>query len=163
MQKIDGPRSKPLGVPACQIGRPPDYRVELQRNVQQGAPGKEAFEPVKRGVPLARNLLPRARWQRPAFVKCALQDRIPNLQGMQRKEEQPRQADTAILPNGCPRIRFRSNQSKDKAAVGVGPHRRESSSRRAALILDGVSRRTSSRISAVARRRSASTSAELAG
>ena len=43
-----------------------------------------------------------------------------------------------------------------ETAVGIGPHRRESSSRRAALILDGVSRRTSSRISTVVRRRSSS-------
>src|SRR2546422_7838477 len=38
---------------------------------------------------------------------------------------------------------FRSSrdQSQDETAVGVGSHRRDSSSRRAALILDGRSRR----------------------
>jgi hypothetical protein len=51
-------------------------------------------------------MLPRARWQRAALVERALQDRIPHLQGVEREEEQRRQANPAILAYGCLRIRF---------------------------------------------------------
>jgi hypothetical protein len=101
VQQINGPRSESFGVRGCKLDRLTDDCVQVQRNVQQGAPRKGAFDPVKRSVLLARNMLPRARWQRAAFVECALEDRIPNLQGVQREEEQRRQADPAILAYGC--------------------------------------------------------------
>jgi len=106
MQKINSPGSKSFSVGSCKLGCSTDDRVQVHRNVQQGAPVKETFEPVQSRIPLARNMLPRARWQGAALVECALQDRIPHLQGVEREEEKRRQANPAILAYGRLRIRF---------------------------------------------------------
>ena len=76
MQQVNGPRSKPFGVCHREIGCSKDDRIQVQRDVQQGAAGQEAFEPVQRGIPPVRSQLPLAAWQRAAFVERALEDRI---------------------------------------------------------------------------------------
>ena len=63
MQQINRPRSESFSVGDRKIGRPNDDRIQIHRNVQKGAPGKEAFKPVKCSVSLTRNMLARASWQ----------------------------------------------------------------------------------------------------
>jgi hypothetical protein len=120
------------------------------------------FESRQRGVAFARDVL--AFPDRAALMQGALQDGVSHFQRLQRHKKQFGRAKPAILGNGLGRIRFTGHQTQDEAAVGVGSHRRDSSRSLAALIFDGFSRSTSSRISSIARRRSdSSVSVPLAG
>src|SRR5437016_5049841 len=89
-------------------------------------------------------------------MKRALEDSVPHFQRVEWEVEQLGGTKPSILGDDLRRVGFTSHQSQDEAAVGIGSHRRDSSRSLAALIFDGFSRRTSSRISSIARRRSSS-------
>src|SRR2546422_2073771 len=164
VKQVDGARHQTFGVDRRKVCGAGDGGVHVQSHVEQRTTSDQMFESCQRGVAFARDVLAFSGGDRAALMKGELQDGVSHFQRMQRHKKQFGRAKPAILGNGLRRICFTGHQTQDEAAVGVGSHRRDSSRSLAALILDGFSRSTSSRISSIARRRSASSvSVPLAG
>jgi len=164
VKQVDGARAQSFGMGRGKVHGTRYGSAYVQCHFQQGATGEEMFKPREGSVTFAGHVLTCAGRDRAALMKGALKDGVPHLQRLQGQIKQLGRAKPAILGNDLRRIRFAGHQSQEEAAVGVSSHRRDSSRSLAALIFDGFSRKTSSRISSIARRRSASSaSVPLAG